>query len=490
MRLFRLVIIPAVIAAGLAGITGCPTGSPTGKNSAAQAFRGQQLDLESPKLLNLAAIWEVLIQEWSSQSGATVRFAEYDPAATESLSQVAAGGNLVLFPLQRLCEVESRFGSLTATGNANDARDVFKGLRERILTRERQVIASPISVPVLVCYYRRDLLKAAGLKPPETWEDYHELVSSLEKWAPGLVAAEPLAPTSRATTFFARCLAYCKHPENYSVWFDVDSAQPVLTSPGFVKTIEMAGQTWKRLPAEAATWTPADCRRLLLSGKAAIGLSFETSADEMPASTGSDAAAKSQRAEQIELGICALPGSRTVYNRNSKKWDTLPAKTVHAPALCGFAGWAAGVQFPTEQRQDDIAASNLLASLTSPDTFDRAFATLPKGPCRESQLGQAPTWYGPELSAEESSQYCDVVAQSLRDMQLVFELPVVGADEFRKAASVALEPLITANSSGEECLKSMQQAFEQIVDQRGREAVRDSHRRGLGLSPAAKKMTE
>lgn len=492
MRQIRNSVFLLPLVVGLVGTTGCPSARQTTGGGKVQPFRGQQLELASPKSLNLTTVWEVLVQEWSSQSGATVQFSEFDPAKSaeaELKPSASSGGRLVVFPLNRLCEIEAQFGSLAA--NADDARDVFKGLRERILSRQHQVIASPISVPVLVCYYRADLLKAAGRKPPETWEDYDELVATLNQWAPGLVAAEPLSPASRTTVFFARTLAYCKHPENYSVWFDVDSGQPVLTSPGFVKAIEVTQQTWRRLPTEATTWTPSDCRRLLLAGKSAIGLAYETGSNDTQENSTQEAAAGSPRAEQITLGICALPGSRSVYNRNSKKWDTPAGKAVHAPGLCGFAGWAAGVQFPPEQgqSQNDIAATNFLASVTSPDTFNRAFATLPKGPCRESQMGQAFTWFGPELSVEESSQYCDVVAQTLRDTQLVFELPLVGADEFRQAASAALEPLIAGKATAEECLTSMQQAFEQIVQQRGREAVRDSHRRGLGLSPALKKLS-
>ena len=118
-------------------------------------------------------------------------------------------------------------------------------------------------------------LRAANRKAPETWDDYHELVDSIEQWAPGLVAVEPLSPEFRATTFFARSLAFCKHPENYSVWFDVDSAKPTLNSPGFLRALETAHRTWSKLSTDVATYSPADCRRLLLQGKAAMTLSFE-----------------------------------------------------------------------------------------------------------------------------------------------------------------------------------------------------------------------
>ena len=188
-------------------------------------YRGQEVCLVTPKSLNLPAIWEVLVQEWSSQSGAAAKFVEYDSAtdlSSRTLLQTSSGGDYFLFPLKRLCEIDRQLAPLNSSGDQFNSRDLFKGLRERICTRERQLVVNPISVPVLVCYFRKDLLRAAGRKAPETWDDYHELVTSVESWAPNLKVVEPLGPEFRATTFFARSLAYCKHPENYSVWFDVD----------------------------------------------------------------------------------------------------------------------------------------------------------------------------------------------------------------------------------------------------------------------------
>jgi hypothetical protein len=221
---------------------------------------------------------------------------------------------------------------------------------------------------------------------------------------------------------------------------------------------------------------------LLLTGKAAIGLALEPRS----ASFAIDSAAPGiERAEGIELGICRLPGSRTVYNRNSKKWDPVPDKGVNSPTLCGFAGLAMAVVLPAS-RKDDAAAMNLLFSLNSTSLFGQAFADLPKGPTRESQLPDAPNWFGPELSTHEASQYCDVVAQSLRDPQVVLELPVVGADDFRKAASDALEPLLRGEQSAEQTLNVMQTKFEEVVERHGAEAIRVSYRRSLGMPPALK----
>lgn len=487
MRLLSGNGILALSALVLLGTASCqPSSRGTSATNSKSPYPGQNVTLFVPKAFNLPAVWEVMIQEWSAQSGASAHFSEFDsnqPIPSQSLPEPGSGGVVALFPLKELCEIESRFAeqSPTPAGGEIDTRDLFKGLKERVLSRERRVIASPISVPVLVCYYRKDLLKAARLKAPETWEDYHQLVSTLDKWAPGLVAVEPLSPEFRATTFAARSIAFCKHPENYSIWFDLDSGKPSLDTPGFEKALETAHKTWSLLAAESQTSSAADCRRLILTGKAAITLTYETG---LPPSdqNGSQGA---QRIDGVEIGICPLPGSKAVYNRNSKKWDTQSGKTVHAPGLCGFDGLAAGVVLPTD-RPTESAAMNLLASLTSPVLFDQAFSSLPKNPCRESQVAQAAAWYGPDLSGDEATQYVDTVAQTLRDTQIVFEFPLAGADEFRKAVSTTLDPLLKGQASSPETLAALQKSFELIVEKRGASSIRESHRRGLGMAPALK----
>lgn len=467
---------------GIGGLVGCPSNQTATISHKTLPFRGQELELIVPDSFHLPAHWEVLVQEWSAQTGATAKFTEYDagrPLPSPSLKTSSMGGGFLLFPLRQLCELDMHLARLPSTSGEFDSRDVFKGLRERVLSRDKKLIASPVSVPVLACYYRADLLRAARLKPPETWEDYQKLVDSLESWAPGLTAVEPLSADFRSTLFFARSLAFCKHPENYSVWFDIDTAKPMMTSPGFFRAMETAERTWRKLPAEVASYNPADCRRQLLGGKAAIALSFEPRSAEINVP-------ESRRVEGIEIGVCRMPGSRSVYNRNSKKWDTLPDKGVNAPALCGFAGLAAAVVLPAKHLEEP-AAFNFLGSVCSTSQFEQAFATIPKGPVRESQSATAPAWFGPELSTAEADQYCDAVAQSLRDPQVVFELPVAGAEEFRTAGSNCLGTLLKGEASVEQCLNAMQQAFEAIVERHGADVMRDSHRRGLGMPPAMKR---
>ncbi len=478
-----------LIAASLLLLCGCPSGPPKPQtNKVAHPFRGQDVELVVPASLQLQALWQVALDEWMAETGATVRWSEYSGAGDESLEKKlsappAAGGRIVLFPLRKLSELDKQLAPVETAASAGlDLKDIFKGLRDRVVSRDRSVIAIPISAPVLLCYYRADLLRAAGLKPPETWDDYQTLLDALDRWAPGLTAVEPLGPGHRATLFFARSLAFVKHPENYSVWFDLDSGKPQLDTAGFQEAIEVSSRAWKKMPASIADLSPADCRNQVLAGKAAMAIGVEpvssTNSDETP------------RTASIEIGICRLPGSRRVYNSNSRRWDVQPQSAIHAPALCGFDGMTIGVSLPNASSKASVAW-HLLSTLTG-EQFESNWASLPKSPCRESQTGTASSWNESGLTIEESGRAIDATALMLRDNQLVADLPLPDAAEFRAVTEETIGKLLKAELDPATTIRQLHAEFEQIVSRIGADMIRADYRRGLGLpaleatSPAPK----
>lgn len=463
-----------IVAVCLSFLCGCPSSPATKPSTNVQPFRGQEVNLVVPASLQLPAIWEVTLQEWMSQTGATIRWSEYsesEPGSLEKLisTPAEAGGRVILFPLRQLSQLDRHLAPITADRTTIDLKDLFKGLRDRVVSRNRTPVAIPISAPVLLCYYRADLLAAAGLKPPETWDEYQSLLDSLDRWAPGLAAVEPLAPKHRATLFFARSLAFAKHPENYSVWFDLDSGKPVLQSAGFEDAIAFANRAWSKMPSSIANLTPEACRIQVLEGKAALAIGVEPT-------IGAD---RVTRADSIEIGVCRLPGSRRVFNPNSNRWDLLPDSAVHAPAICAFDGLAISVG-ASDADAGSAAAWHLLSMLVG-DQFESNWAELPKSPCRESQTSTATSWNESGLTVEEASQSVDATAQMLRDSQLVADLPLPDADSYRAATERLIGKLLFKEVDPPTALRLLQAEFEQIAQNAAAGPLRDNYRRGLGL---------
>jgi ABC-type glycerol-3-phosphate transport system substrate-binding protein len=459
---------------------------------------GQTVEIIAPADLALREHWEPLLQEWRAQTGGVVTWLEYERehppwgslerspplpsplprGGGEGTKQDAPnGGRLILVPLAELADAEAA-GMLTpfpvAVAEKVDGKDIFPGLKDAALSRQKKLIAAPVSAPVLLCYYRKDLLDAAGLTPPKTWDDYEELVEQLPQWAPGLTALEPCGPEFRAALFLARSAAFAKHPQNYSVWFDFQTGEPLFDSPAFERSLDTARKAWSKMPAEIWQDTPSDCRSALLAGKAAMVLAWEPAAG-YPRKTSAGGETASETAEPLAIGVVPLPGTHEVYQNAARRWEKIGAETAYQPGFVGFTGLVMGVSAENER----AGAWNLLQTLTAHQ--DQAFAERPRSVCRESEAIAAPP-ESAELSAETASQIVDATAETLRRKDVVFDLAIPQAQAVRQIIAEELETAKEDLRPTAEILAAMQRRISEATQDR-REQVRDMVRRSAGLGP-------
>jgi multiple sugar transport system substrate-binding protein len=451
---------------------GCFDSQQPAERSDARPFEGQTVTVRVPRGLGLPQRLELVAEEWSNRTGAAAEIQEYAP--DDASAAKSKGAQVVLFPITQLAE-RAAAESLTEipadlrAESGFDWLDVFQGLREKVCSLERQPYVVPLSCPVLVCYYRRDLLEKAGLRPPETWKDYDELVRGLDRWAPGLTTVEPWGEDFRATMFLSRAAGYVKSPAQFSVFFDIDSGEPLIATPGFVRALEEIQSLLASLPDAVTNYAPQDCRREVLEGRAAIGLAYEAEAGSAP----------TQRPDGVSIAVSRLPGADQVYSLATASWGSPSGERANHATLTAFDGYCAGVSGGGAAETAD-AAWDLLQAIT---VEQRETALPPQilSPCRQSQLADGGRWTGPGLLPSESEEYLRTVAASLQDTNLVAELPVTGRERFRAALNEGLSRVLGGEESPQAALENVAAAWKQIAAELGPERVRDSYRRSLGL---------
>ncbi|HEV8000074.1 MAG TPA: extracellular solute-binding protein [Planctomycetaceae bacterium] len=440
---------------------------------------GQTVTVAFPAGAGFGDAWKAALDEWAEQTGAKCSLAEYarGPGGLKELPP----GDVIVLAYADIPTVESgnRLARIPESSQSGDVSagwiDFFSGLRERVLTIAGRPTLVPISCPVLTCYLRGDLLTKAGLKPPATWDDYQTLLDTLPKWAPGLTAVEPWGEDFRATVFLARALPDVKKSGNYSVFFDIDTGAPLIDSPGFVRALTRSVQQLSQLSPDSIKLSPSECRRLVLSGKAAMALSYEPGrADQKPI----------DRAAGVSLTFARLPGAHQVYDRHAKSWDAVPDGNLNSATLAPIGGLALAVSkaAPAERAE---AAWNLVTFL-SLDRYQQALANVPKSVCRESQLAKAVDWIGPELRTDELYGYLGVTAESLRTTNLSPELPVIGRAEFRRTLTEGITAALEKKLTPEAALREVGERWNAISAGFGVERIRDSYRDCIGLSPVLK----
>jgi multiple sugar transport system substrate-binding protein len=480
--LLTFLVIPLLI--------GCPNKPPVAP--AKLPFAGQDITVSVPKGWEFWTVWELPLQEWSAQTEALCTLTEYDPAAALSSPQtvIADGDDLILLPLNRLGDFVAS-GALAEVPEAQRSEanlnwiDLYQGLREQVASRGKRALVVPIAAPVLVCYFREDLLKQANLSPPRTWAEYQQLVDTLDRWAPGLTAVEPWGEPFRATMFLARAVPFVRHPSQYSLFWNIDTGEPLIDNAGFVRALEVAQQAVAKMPTDVTKFSAADCRREMLSGRAALAIGYESG----PKGTvvvfcptdGHAAAEKLDRAASVQIGFCRLPGVDEAYNQSNQRWEAIPGGDVNHVTLTAFGGLCAAVSSRSSKLQQD-AAWHLLRTLAG-ENITNVFPTGTRTPSRESHTGQTDGWTGDELQVAERYKYLNAVSLSLRDTRLVAELPVPGHAEFRQALTDGLTAALSGQAEPQAALSDVATKWREIAERLGgAKKVRDEYRRSLGLS--------
>lgn len=477
-------------AAGWALLAGCePT--PTeddGSPGRSVSIAGKTVPIRVPEGFGFETTWRPFLDEWQARTGAKAEFA------------AGNGPGLVVFPAPALADLADR-GILAPIPDTERQHvgwpNILAGFRDRILAPGGRPLALPLSLPVLACYYRADLLARAGLEPPRTWEDYDRLVATCPEWAPGLAAIEPRAPQWTVTLLLARSAAYVRHPESLSTLFDISSGEPLIHEPAYVRALGEWLRLGPQLDPAASHSNPARCRQLLLEGRVALAIAaepgrgpvpfpFGPSATEKPADADSERTAKDvdrSRPEGAKIGCVPLPGAKESYNRSTRRWDAAPAGPIPHPPLAGFAGLCAGISADTPA---DVApaAWNLLGLLLSAD----APAPFPPGTrtaCFATDSAAALGWLAPGLHDDETGSVLAAILESGNDPLLVPDLAVVGRDEFRAALEKSIAAAVEGKSTAEQALRAASDDWSVIARRLGSDRVRDAARRSAGLAPLA-----
>lgn len=470
-------------------LAGCP-GEQRQETAGALPFAGQEIRIGVPGELGFRTAWEGPLNEWGAQTGAKCSLNEL-PAREASAPFAALSADdhetIAFFPLEQAGELVGAGdlapipeSLLKKADQGLPWHDLFAGLSGKLATKKGTALFVPLACPVLVCYYRHDLLTAAGRNPPQTWDEYQQLLETLDDWAPGLGAVEPWGPEFRATMFLARAVSFAQHPANYSLYFDIETGEPLIDSPAFVRALEASRQAVVRMPAAVLSHNPAVCRNAILSGKAALAIAFE--AADSTASAGAAAAGTPiERPDSMTIGFIRLPGVREVYNPSRHAWEAPADKGIHQVTLCGFAGTAVGASSRNSKLQTE-AGWNALIKVCGGD-FASGIPPGIVGLCRESQLRDSISYVGSGLEGDEALACTEAVGQSLRDARLAADLPVTGRLAFRDALAQGLAGALNGSQTPQESLQNVARNWREIIGRLGAAKVRDSYRANLGLSP-------
>jgi multiple sugar transport system substrate-binding protein len=438
----------------------------------------------------LAAAVGQLRGEWNTQTGAEfqvesiaeTQFAVGDPLASDLL--ICPSWQLGPLAEQKLL---TPIPDNLLQADAGDWSDVLELLRRSEAAWVGEPLAVPFGSPVLVCYYRADLLEKLGRKPPETWAEYGELAELLADRknlgaaappddVPWCGTVEPLSPGWSAVVLLARAAPYARHRDNYSTLFDVRTMKPLVAGPPFVRALEELMAAAKVGSPKQLQYDPTSARAAFWQGRCGMALTWPTAA-----AAGLPAGAAENVAASIRVGFAELPGSTKVFNVRKQSWEARAEdEDPHVPLLAA----AGRVGVVSRKSAHPEAAFELLFWLSGKQFSPRVSAMSAATTLfRRGHLGTAETWVEKPVPPVAARQYAAVTERTFGRGEWLCALRIPGRGEYLAALDEAVHRAVRGEQSPAEALQQAAIRWQEITDRLGPDRQKTAYLHSLGQEP-------
>jgi multiple sugar transport system substrate-binding protein len=433
------------------------------------------------------ALAEAIQQQWKARAEGELEVRKLESAELGDPRRKRLAADAVIYPSGLIGELAERGWIVPLSDDSIGSpefarRDIFDLLRQHEIMWGDQVYAVPLGSPALTLIYRPDMFEKLGVKPPESWQQYGERCAQLTRSRDLLVGsengpgdwhavAEPLGPGWASQVLLARAAAYARHRSYFATLFDLQSMEPLIASPPFVKALEELVAAAKFGAPDSTKLTPADVWKSLGSGRCAMGLTWPSAAE----------GGTENSPRPGLLAAAELPASAQAYHVGDSQWQTREPTETGRVTLLSVAGRLGSV---VKGSARSPAAASLLVRLSSAewskDVSPRSPATTLY---RSSQIPQAKTWTGESLSAEAATAYGELVQQVLGQALSLDSVRLPGRARYLTALDEAVHAAIRGDRLPAECLTEAANQWRKITQDLGIENQRRAYWRSLGKTP-------
>lgn len=290
--------------------------------------------------------------------------------------------------------------------------------------RSGKLVTLPNELAGMVMYYRKDLFKAAGLKPPTTWEQTYTVAKALTKdgVSGALMELKGGYAAYRSTNLL---------PAG-TQWLDRDMRLSVLSNPETIKNFTVLRNMYKdgALPKSAIETDYGTLIQAFRSGKVAMLPAFWPS--EIP-----DTLNPTKSQVSSNVGFAPVPGAAPL----GAGWGwAVSADSDAKTAAYLFISWLTN-QDQSKEALVKYGIDRGRASVVTPTVKQRIKLTL-NGPAKlEAMVALAKSWPNlkPSPTIPEWSQVWDVLALHVAKIVVGTESPKDGLAAARTESEAILE---------------------------------------------------
>ena len=308
------------------------------------------------------------------------------------------------------------------------------------------------------------------LSVPQTWEEYGEIASVFNGWdwdgdgEKNYGSAEVVKRDDLMfSAFISRVSAYAKHPEvKGGFFFDLETMEPLINTPGFVRGLEMFVKAQKYMPPGGNNFGLGDEIFSFGGGQTLFSYSWDDAYIQ--------AMQKDSRIRN-KVAAAPLPGSNEVWNRKTGKWDKF-ATPNRAPYITW--GWTSAVSKMSENK--DMAFDYLCFFSNEANTLhDLQIGRFGVNPYRTTHFD--PKFWTDKLgwNTKTASTYVKTLSGMDDSKNRVFDLRVPGVGQFMSSMAAGVSEALAGQKTPQEALDGVAEEWRQIVNRIGKERVKKAY---------------
>ncbi len=375
-----------------------------------------------------------------------------------------------------------------------DINDVLPGPRQLLMWGGKKYMV-PNDHDGQVMYYRRDLFEdpkhqeefkakyGYDLAPPKTWKQFRDIAEYFN----GKDLDGDGQPDSGLTMhlkvggqgmfhFMSFSAPFVIGPENPKLyWFDPDTMEPLIASPGHVRALEVLVDLIQFGPSAMLGWSLGESWDYFLRGQAALTFTW-----------GDLGALAQQEGSKVKgkCGAAPLPGWDEYYNIQTGQWVKVDQPNIVGNTTGG--SWAGVISKFSKAPE---AAYYLLALMATPqksiiyaargwDGVDpgRYSHFLPPDGTASLEQYLAAGW-----DERDIKDYTKAYFENFNNPLQFPYLRIPGTFEYWTQLDIRLSEAATGQAKPEEALKRCVDDFEAITNRLGRDIQKRTYRDSLGL---------
>ena len=372
--------------------------------------------------------------------------------------------------------------------SAIDWEDIGYFFRSFSSTYGGKVYTIPLDGDFHMIYYRTDLLDAAGIAPPTTWEEYTYIASRFH--------GQDM--NGDGTPDYGSCISKKRNAQAYwmihsivggfiqtkgtgqGVFFDTKTMKPLVNNAAFSRALDIYKETTKYAPADEINLDVGDTRGLWTAGRCALTLDW--------GDIGTLAIEKGSKVNG-KTGASILPGSRLVLDRASG--ELVPCNAArcpyaingvnHAP-FAAFGGWSGAVNVSADAKVKD-AAYDFFSFMAQAEQSneDVTIGITGMNPYRVSQFESINNWTGAGFSKAAATNYLGAIKASLDSPNMILDLRVPKNQRYQQVVlDTEVHRFVSGEISKEEAMERIEEGWEEITEEMGRDEQLSAYRNTLG----------